>query len=65
MQLKLNGNEKEVRARTIAELLQELEMPAIGVAVAQNGKVVRRDEHKSTPLQSGDEIELIRAVQGG
>ena len=65
MRLKLNGAEKEVSAQTVAELLQQLDAPPTGVAVAQNGKVVRCAEHESTPLHSGDEIEIIRAVQGG
>jgi sulfur carrier protein len=65
MRIKLNGEEKEIAAQTIAELLRESNAPAIGVAVAQNGKVVRRAEHGSTPIAEGDEIEIIRAVQGG
>lgn len=65
MRLKVNGEEKELHASTIALLLQELSLPSIGIAVARNGKVVRRDEHAATPLEEGDEIEIIRAVQGG
>lgn len=65
MQIKLNGEEKTVSAQTIAELLRALDAPESGVAVARNGKVVRRAEHGSTPIVAGDEIEIIRAVQGG
>ena len=65
MRITLNGQEKEVAAKTIAALLQMLDAPEIGIAVARNGKVVRRAEHGSTPLTEGDEIEVIRAVQGG
>ena len=65
MRIKLNGEEKEVAARTVAELLRETEAPEIGVAVARNGAVVRRAEQQSTPIVEGDDIEIIRAVQGG
>lgn len=65
MEIKLNGEQKAISARTIAELLRALEAPEIGIAVARNGKVVRRAEHGSTPITEGDEIEIIRAVQGG
>lgn len=65
MHVKLNGQEQEITAQTIAELLRELNAPEIGVAVAQNGKVVRRADHGSTPITEGDDIEIIRAVQGG
>jgi sulfur carrier protein len=65
MRIKLNGKEQEVAARNIAELLRASNAPEVGVAVAQNGKVVRRADHESTPVAEGDEIEIIRAVQGG
>ena len=65
MQLKLNGELEEVEATTVAELLKEVNAPSTGIAIALNGSVVRRAQHWSTPLQEGDEIEIIRAVQGG
>lgn len=36
-----------------------------GVAIARNGTVVLRDEWERTELEEGDEIEIVRAVQGG
>lgn len=65
MRLKLNGEVRKVHAQTVADLLEELASPQTGVAVALNGKVVRKDEHSSTLLAEGDEVEVIRAVQGG
>lgn len=35
-----------------------------GIAVARNGEVVPRDAWH-TPVTNGDEIEIVRAVQGG
>lgn len=65
MRLKLNGEEEDVTATTVAELMEELKAPQTGIAIALNGSVVRRAQHHSTPLHDGDEIEIIRAVQGG
>ena len=65
MHLKLNGEPEEVQATTLAELMIELKAPPTGIAVALNGSVVCRAQHWSTPLHDGDEIEIIRAVQGG
>jgi len=65
MNLLLNGETRDLAVRTIAELLKQLETPAQGVAVAVNGRVVRRAEHAGHELQPGDEVEIIRAVQGG
>ncbi|HEX8236587.1 MAG TPA: sulfur carrier protein ThiS [Abditibacteriaceae bacterium] len=65
MRIKLNGEYSETAAGTIAHLLRELETPSVGVAVALNGQVVRKAEHDTAVLNENDEIELIRAVQGG
>lgn len=65
MTIRLNGEAREIAARSISELLQEIGMPVQGVAVALNARVVRRADHAATTLQEGDEIEIIRAVQGG
>jgi sulfur carrier protein len=65
MSIQLNGETTETSAQTIAELLHELNAPQSGVAVALNGAVVPRAEHSETALREGDEVEVIRAVQGG
>jgi sulfur carrier protein len=65
MRIKLNGEYRDVRAQNIAELLEELNAPPKGVAIARNGQVVRRSEAAKTALLENDDIELIRAVQGG
>ncbi len=65
MRIKLNGEYSETAAQSIAELLREVNAPSVGVAVALNGQVVRKSEHDATPLNENDDIELIRAVQGG
>ena len=65
MTIKLNGQQSETHAHTVAELLQELQAPLTGVAVALNGQVVRKTEQGTTALHEGDDVEVIRAVQGG
>jgi sulfur carrier protein len=65
IQIRLNGEPKTTTAHTVAELLGEIGAPEFGIAVARNGAVVRKAEHTSTPVNEGDSIEIIRAVQGG
>jgi sulfur carrier protein len=65
MRIVLNGQVKEVQATDVAMLLRELELPQAGVALAQNGRVVRQADHPATRLHEDDVIELIHAVQGG
>ncbi|HLY58064.1 MAG TPA: sulfur carrier protein ThiS [Stellaceae bacterium] len=64
--IRVNGTEAPL-AETVAALVVRLGIApdAKGVAVARNGGVVPRSAWAGTPLLSGDEIEVIRAVQGG
>jgi sulfur carrier protein len=63
----LNGETEQLAATTIAELVAEKsDMPAgRGLAVALNGTLVRRADWANTPLQAGDAVEIVRAMQGG
>jgi sulfur carrier protein len=67
MQAIVNGEAKTLPdGRTIAALVEEFtgSKEQRGIAVARNGEIVRRNEW-AVPVQEGDEIEIVRAVQGG
>ena len=60
MTIKLNGQTKETNSQTVAELLDELQAPQTGVAVALNGAVVLSTNSvliDSTPLVRVDSPE--------
>jgi sulfur carrier protein len=62
----INGHLRELPdALTISALLDLLETPATGIAVARNDRVVRRDEYDIDRVGNGDRVEIIRAVAGG
>ena len=66
--MKLSVNRQAVEAdagETLAGLLQRMSVPAEGVAVAVNNRVVPRSEWATTPLHEEDRITIIRAVCGG
>lgn len=68
MQIRLNGEEKQVEAKiNICELLIELELDPeqSGIAVAINREVIPKTLWKKTELCENSEVEIIRAVQGG
>jgi sulfur carrier protein len=67
MNVVVNGSEREMRdGATIEELLRLMELQgARGVAVARNGDVVLRAQWEQTPLEPGDRVEVLHAVQGG
>ena len=65
--LRINGEEAEVAVATIAELLaaRGIDPKARFLAVAVNGAVVRRAEWPEATLASGDDVEIVRPLQGG
>lgn len=67
MRATVNGEALELdAARTIAALVREVtgSDEQRGIAVARNGEIVKRDAW-SQAVEDGDEIEIVRAVQGG
>ena len=66
MRIRVNGEEREAaEGLSIAGLLGDLEMDAVGIAVAVNMEIVRRAEYGEAKLSEGDEVEIVRAVGGG
>lgn len=65
--LRINGIEEEVAAATLAELLTDrgIDPKTRFLAVAVNGAVVRRAEWPARPLLPGDDVEIVRPLQGG
>jgi sulfur carrier protein len=65
--LRVNGEAAEIAATTIAELLAErgIDPGARFLAVAVNGAVIRRAEWTAAPLTAGDEVEIVKPLQGG
>jgi sulfur carrier protein len=65
--LRVNGVEAEIAVATIAELLalRGIDPHARFLAVAVNGAVVRRAEWPQAALAPGDEVEIVRPLQGG
>jgi sulfur carrier protein len=65
MKLVLNGQEREVQATQVEDLLAELGLPLAAALVEHNGTALLRSEWPKTDLQSGDRLEIIRMVAGG
>jgi sulfur carrier protein len=66
MIVRVNGTPHDLAVgTTITALLALIQAPPEGVAVAVNGEVVPRAEHRERRLQAEDRVEVIRAVGGG
>ncbi|MGC2411707.1 MAG: sulfur carrier protein ThiS [Stellaceae bacterium] len=65
--LRINGVDAEVAVTTIAELLalRGIDPQARFLAIAVNGAVLRRAEWPQAMLSPGDEVEIVRPLQGG
>jgi len=65
--LRINGVEAEIAVSTIAELLVQrgIDPGAKFLAVAVNGEVVKRTEWPDATLRAGDDVEIVRPLQGG
>lgn len=62
----VNGAPSAVAPGTsIAALLEQLDAPDRGVAVAIDGEVVPRGAWASTVLAEAAKVEVVMAVQGG
>ena len=65
MRIQVNGDKREVTARTIMELVEALGLDVRKVAVERNLEIVPRSLHATTALAEGDRIELVQFVGGG
>ena len=66
MKVIVNGKERELREGTsLTELLAELELDSVRVALELNRKLVVRGDHASTTLAEGDRVEIVTLVGGG
>ena len=61
----LNGEERNVEAQSIAELLSALNLTDKKIAVERNQQIVTRTNFMLEPLTDGDRIEIIHFVGGG
>ena len=65
MRIQVNGDTREVSARTILELVGELGLDPRKVAVERNLEIVPKSLHGETALADGDRIEMVVFVGGG
>jgi sulfur carrier protein len=67
VRVRVNGVERDVESgTTLDRLVRSLGAePERGVAVALGGEVVPRSAWERTEIGEGQEVEVLRAVQGG
>ncbi len=65
MNIKVNNEALDFKGKTVADLIAQLGLPAVGVAVAIGTDIVSRDAWQTKELAEGDYVMIIRAASGG
>lgn len=65
MNIVVNGEAQNTRARTLAELCAALELGDAKVATAVNGDFVPADARAAHRLSENDRVEIVSPRQGG
>ena len=65
MKVNINNQPTSTSAATLMALADEMKLPAAGVAMAENKKMIPRDQWDATPLAENDNIIIIKAACGG
>ncbi len=65
MRLKINGKNQDIEEAKLIDLLKSKSIEPRMVTIELNGKMVDRAHLDQTPLQEGDELELIYFMGGG
>ena len=66
MEITLNGKPREVAdAITITQLLEELKLHPLRVAVQVNLDIIKRDRYETVELKPGDKVEVLTFMAGG
>jgi thiamine biosynthesis protein ThiS len=66
VRVRINGEERRIpRDRSVAELLEDLELDPRAVVVEINREIVRREHVEDVVVEAGDRVEIVRFVGGG
>ena len=66
IQIVVNGEKREVpEGLEVTALLTHLGLPPARVAIERNMQILPRSEWGATPVQSGDQYEIVHLVGGG
>ncbi|HKI62117.1 MAG TPA: sulfur carrier protein ThiS [Mariprofundaceae bacterium] len=61
----INGELRQVYARSLTELIQELTLSGRTIAIERNLEVVPKSQYATTMLNEGDRIEVVHMIGGG
>ncbi len=63
--VRVNGTDEQLKACTIAALVEEKGLDAASLVVEYNGRIVKQADWNKVTLKQGDVLELLNFVGGG
>lgn len=61
----VNGERREVSAKTISDLVAEIGMAPATLLIEHNGQALTRGEWAAREVNAGDKLEVLRISAGG
>ena len=66
LNITINGEPRQFSpGQNVASVIEALALTGKRIAVERNDEIVPKSRHASTPLVSGDRLEIVVAVGGG
>ena len=66
MYIKVNNKQQEISENTsVQQLVEQLNIPTNGIAIAINNNVVTKSEWNSKTINNNDDVLIIKSTQGG
>lgn len=65
MQIKLNGEQREVQTTTVAQLISSYSLNPEAVVIEINGVIAQKQDWPTTTINDGDQVEIVSFVGGG
>ena len=65
MKLIINGQERDVEAQTLSDVVQSFGLNERIIIIEHNLNIVPRDLYAATAVAEGDKIEIVHFVGGG
>ncbi|OEK06019.1 thiamine biosynthesis protein ThiS [Flavivirga aquatica] len=66
MKISVNNQSKSIsKNSSVSQLLKQLQQPENGIAVAINQQIVTKTDWENKIINTGDDILIIQATQGG
>ena len=65
MEIIINGEPRSMRAMSVRQLLEALDIDPRRVAVELNSAILPKSDYEDSTLNDGDRIEIVHFVGGG